>query len=55
MKALNSSVGLLSLLGNYLSPGTPDTPPALAAMSVSTYSLPPLPYAYNVKPYLLLC
>ncbi|KAF2812756.1 manganese and iron superoxide dismutase [Mytilinidion resinicola] len=47
MKAFNSSVGILSLLGNFISPGTPEAPQAVAVMSATTYSLPALPYAYN--------
>jgi len=43
----NSSIPLLSLLGNYISPGTSDTQQAIASMTATTYSLPALPYAYN--------
>jgi len=50
MKGFNYSVSILSLLGNFISPGTPDTQQPIAAMSsVGTYSLPSLPYAYNVR------
>lgn len=50
MKAWNSSVSILSLLSNLISPNSPDQLPQqvrYGEMQGATYSLPPLPYAYN--------
>lgn len=50
MKAWNSSVSILSLLSNFISPNSPDQLPQqvqYGEMQGATYSLPPLPYAYN--------
>lgn len=50
MKAWNSSVSILSLLSNFISPNFPDQLPQqvrYGEMQGAIYSLPPLPYAYN--------